>query len=128
MVEKHVRADFDKDRWGFTTDGGDVHAYTDTSGPYEYLLGALSGCLFSTFDGLAAQHQVTYGQVTFQVRGVKRDEDPAWLQSCHIQVTVTGAGDQEAFRYWFGQATRHCSIYQTLAHVAKMSWDIGFDA
>jgi len=125
-VEKQVRADFVPDHYQFSTPAGDAYAYTSTTGPYEYLLGALSGCLFMTFKDIAAKMHVTYEHISFQTHGVKRDEVPTWLESVDIKVTVTGASDASAFTKAFEIATRYCSIYNTLAKVAKMEWTVEF--
>lgn len=126
MTEKRIRADFIPDHGQFVTPGGDAYAYTDTTGPYEYLLGALSGCLFSTFKDVIADKDVGYELVTFDVEGTKRDEVPTWLVHVLIHVTVHGCDNPQAFTSLFEEATKRCSVYQTLAHVAEMEWTIEF--
>ncbi|MFA6775256.1 MAG: OsmC family protein [Sphaerochaetaceae bacterium] len=125
-TEREVRADFVPDHYQFSTPGGDAYAYTATSGPYEYLLGALSGCLFMTFKDIAAKMHLSYEHISFRTHGVKRDEVPKWLQSVDITIVVTGASDPQAFTKAFEIATRYCSIYNTLAKVAKMEWTVEF--
>lgn len=126
MTEKHVRADFVPGHGQFSTPAGDAYAFTGTTGPYEYILGGMCGCLFSTFEDIAKEQGLAYELVTFQVDGVKRDEVPSFLRSVHVHVSVRGTSDPKAFTYWFGEATKRCSAYQTLARVAEMSWDIEF--
>lgn len=126
MTERNVRADFVPGNYQFSTPSGDAYAYTSTTGPYEYLLGALSGCLFLTFKDIAEKMKVSYQHVSFQTKGIKRDEVPTWLKECEIVMTVTGASDPQKFTKAMETATRYCSIYQTLAHVADMHWSVNF--
>lgn len=122
---RHVRADFVPDHFQFSTPDGKAYEIGST-GPYEYLLGALSGCLFKTFDSLAQKMKVGWEHVSFEVEGEKRDEKVATLKDVTIAVSVTGALDREKFTKAFETATRYCSIYQTLSHVAEMHWTIDF--
>ncbi|MCH3907361.1 MAG: OsmC family protein [Sphaerochaeta sp.] len=124
--ERSVRADFVPDHYQFTTPSGDAYAYTPTTGPYEYLLGALSGCLFMTFKDIAKEMHVGWEHMSFQTHGVKRDEIPTWLKSVDIHVTVTGASDAQLFTKAFEKATHNCSIYNTIAKVATMEWTVEF--
>jgi len=126
MIEKEVRADFVDGHYQFSTPAGDAYAYTATTGPYEYLLGALSGCLFMTFQEIAVKMHISWEHVSFQTHGTKRDETPTWLKECSIHVTATGVEEKDKFTKCFEKATRYCSIFQTLAHVAEMHWDIEF--
>jgi putative redox protein len=123
--EKHVRADFVHGHHQFTTDDGSVHEL-GAAGPYDYLLGALSGCLFSTFEALAVKMKVSWEHVGFEVHGAKRDETPMMLKECTITATVTGCDNEEKFRKAFETATRYCSLYQTLSKVAEMHWTAVF--
>jgi putative redox protein len=123
--EKHVRADFVQGHYQFMTSDGSVHELGST-GPYDYLLGALSGCLFSTFADLAAKMQVAWEHVGFEVQGIKRETSPTTLKECTITATVTGCDNQQKFLKAFETATRYCSIYQTLSKVAEMHWTVDF--
>ncbi len=126
-MEEHrsVRADFVPGHYQFTTPDGSAYEIGST-GPYEYLLGALSGCLFKTFVSLATKMQVSWEHVSFAVEGIKRDEKVATLKDVTIAVTATGTEDAAKFTKAFETATRYCSIYQTLSHVAEMHWTIDF--
>jgi len=122
---KHVRADFVHGHYQFNTSDGSVYEL-GTTGPYDYLLGALSGCLFSTFEALSVKMQVAWEHVGFEVFGTKRETSPTTLKECTINVTATGCDNQEKFLKAFETATRYCSIYQTLSKVAEMHWIVDF--
>lgn len=94
--------------------------------PYELLLGGLSFCLFSTFDSIAQKMQLTYSSVDIDVTGVKRDEKVATLKTCSIAVVAQGVEDEAKFNKAFEVATRYCSVFNTIAKVAEMEWNITF--
>ncbi len=93
---------------------------------YELLLGALSHCLFSTFKSLAEKMQVEYDGLDFDIVGVKRDEKVATLETCDLNISATGIVDKSKFEKAIEISTRYCSVFQTLSHVAKMSWTINY--
>lgn len=123
---RHIRADFVPDHFQFSTPDGKAYEIGST-GPYEYLLGALSGCLFKTFDSLAKKMQVSWEHVSMEIEGIKRDEKVAMLKDVIIEVTATGVEDQAKFTKAFETATRYCSIYETLSKVARMEWTVSFN-
>ncbi|MCK9548024.1 MAG: OsmC family protein [Sphaerochaeta sp.] len=123
---KHIRADFVPGHWQFVTDRGKSFAIESGSSPYDYLFGALSGCLFSTFADLARKMKVAWEHVSFEIDGEKRSEVPTTLDWVTVKVTATGADDQAKFTKAFETATRYCSIYTTISKVARMEWSVTF--
>ncbi|HHT80104.1 MAG: OsmC family protein [Sphaerochaeta sp.] len=125
MSKKHIRADFVPDHYQFTTDKGATYEIGETA-PYDYLLGALSGCLFATFADLAVKMKVSWEHVSLEIDGIKREESPTTLEKCTVAATVTGADNEKKFLKAFETATRYCSIYQTISKVSEMHWSVDF--
>lgn len=124
--KKHIKADFASKGYQFTTDMGGVHPFGTHSGPYDYLLGALAGCLFYTFEELAEKMRFTYEHVGIEVDGTKRDAIPTTLEQVTLRVEARGVDNQQKFLKAFETATRYCSIYQTISQVSQMSWSVEF--
>jgi putative redox protein len=125
----HMRARFTKEQWELTNDRGNslyIGSKPDAFAPYDLLLGALEGCLVSTFDDVVTKMRLDYTSVEFDVTGIKRDADVATLETCRVEVTVFGGSDEKKLKRAFDIATRYCSVYQTISQVADMSWDITF--
>ncbi|MBI9096014.1 MAG: OsmC family protein [Sphaerochaeta sp.] len=125
MSKRHIRADFIPDHYQFTTDKGANYEIGATA-PYDYLLGALSGCLFATFVDLAGKMKVSWEHVSLEVDGTKREESPTTLEGCTVSATATGVDDEKKFLKAFETATRYCSIYQTISKVSEMHWSVDF--
>jgi len=124
--KKHIRADFVPGHYQFTTDKGSSFVIGPESAPYDYLLGALSGCLFKTFEEVADKMRFSWEHISFEVNGEKREETPTTLKEVHITVQATGVDNQQKFQKAFDAATRYCSLYQTISKVSEMSWTISF--
>jgi len=125
MSKKHIRADFVPDHYQFTTDKGATFDFGSTA-PYDYLLGALAGCLFATFVDLAVKMKVSWEHVSLEVDGTKREESPTTLEQCSVVATATGVDNEKKFLKAFETATRYCSIYQTISQVSEMHWSVDF--
>ena len=90
--------------------------------PYRMLQGALIGCFHSTFLDIIQKKRVTYK--TF---GEKRDEVPATLETLHIDIYITNVSNELQIEKSYALATKVCSVYQTLSHVATLSYSIHFE-
>nr|WP_321306351.1 OsmC family protein [uncultured Sphaerochaeta sp.] len=124
--KKHVRADFVPGHYQFVTDKGSSFEIGPSSAPYDYLLGALSGCLFATFVELATKMRISWEHISFDVDGEKRDDPPTTLKLLHITVQATGVDNQKKFLKAFETASRYCSIYQTISQVSEMDYSVDF--
>ncbi len=100
--------------------------YDGDLGPYECLLGALSGCYFSTFEDLAGD-KVTYDSVDIKVEGEKREEVPTTLKNTTVTMKVKGVSDKAMFIDLANEASKRCSIWQTLIKVSAMELVIEFE-
>lgn len=124
--KKHIRADFVEGHWQFVTDRGKSLVIGSESSPYDYLFGALSGCLFSTFDDIAKKMKVGWEHVSFDIDGEKREEIPTTLRTVTVTVVATGVDNEKKFTKAFETATRYCSIYTTISQVSEMHWTVTF--
>ncbi len=95
--------------------------------PYRMLQGALIGCFHSTFLDIIQKKRVTYKKVTYKTFGEKRDEVPATLESLHIDIYILNVSNELQIQKSYELATKVCSVYQTLMHVATLSYSIHFE-
>ncbi len=96
--------------------------------PYDMLFGALASCLYATFLDVAKKKRIGFDKVTMAVTGEKREEVPTTLTWVHVSVVVYGAEKTNGLETAFKLATEYCSIYETISKVAKMSYEIAFEA
>ncbi|MGM0431743.1 MAG: OsmC family protein [Spirochaetota bacterium] len=128
-ARQHMRGQFTPTQWQIQNDRDNtitIGRGQDAFVPYDLLLGALESCLFSTFNDVVQKMHLSYEQVDMEVFSEKRDADVATLETCSVQVSVTGGSDERKLRRAFDIATRYCSVYQTISKVASMNWDITF--
>ncbi len=121
---KSIRAHFDEVEKYFSSPSGRFD-FTDGSGPYEYLLGALSGCFTSTLYDMC-ENTVTFDSADIEIVGTKRDESPCVLVDTRMDITVRGCSDSHLFLECLEQTKANCSIYQTIAKVSRMSVRVEF--
>ena len=118
-------AHFTGDRRYFETALGKEYDYTQATGPYEYLLGALAGCFYSTLSSY--ERKSGWKNVDIEVIGIKRDgPSPRMLEHTLLDITVTGAEDRDEFERLVEKASSSCSIYCTLSAVSRMEWRITY--
>ena len=89
--------------------------------PSELLLGALGGCFYSTFLGIARKMRLEFEGAAFSIHGVKREEVPTTLKTVDIVFTIRGAKGEKGFQRAAELAAKHCSVHETLSKVAEMS-------
>lgn len=124
---REIKAHFDNDNWIFSDmEGKEKVEFIDGFGPYECLLGALSGCYYSTLEDVAAETGVKWDEADIHVSGKKRETVPTTLEDTFIVITVKGADDHEAFHAAAEEASRRCSIFQTIAKVSNMHLAVKF--
>jgi len=97
-----------------------------TLAPYDMLFGALASCLYATFLSVAEKKRITFESASIEVTGEKREEVPATLKWVNVKITVKDASKEKGLTQAADLATQYCSIYQTIGHVAEMSWEIDF--
>jgi len=62
------------------------------------------------------------------VTGEKRTETPTTLTWVDTKIIIKGAEKEKGLEKSYEMATKYCSIYQTIAQVAKMTWSVEFEA
>lgn len=95
--------------------------------PYDMLLAALGSCYYSTFLDIMQKKRIHYDRCEIHVDGERRDAIPPTLETCHLKVTIFGAASEKGFEQAATLAAKYCSIYQTISHVAEMSWSLNFE-
>ncbi|MEI7884844.1 MAG: OsmC family protein [Clostridia bacterium] len=103
-----------------------IGAGSDRLGPYTLLLGALASCYYVTFLDIAKKKRAEFSHVEIQLDGEKRDEIPATLKQASLKIKVYGGQDEKALLRSFELASQYCSVYQTLAFAAEMSYTVEF--
>jgi len=96
--------------------------------PYDMILGGLGACLKHTLQTILDKKRIEIGGVNFEIEGEKRSSSPTTLKEVVVEATVSNAKqeDEANIEKAFEIATRHCSVYQTLAEVALMRANIRF--
>ncbi len=98
-----------------------------TLAPYDMLLGALGSCLYATFLDIARKKRIGYERAEIKVTGEKRTEVPTTLKWVHVEFRIFKAEKELGLEQGAKLATEYCSIYQTISHVAEMSYEIVFE-
>ncbi len=124
-MDRVINAHFDESAEYFFTPSNDYSTYSDGQGPYEYLLGALSGCYYYTLCDIA-ENKVSWDSVDIEAVGRKRKTIPTTLEKTVLTLTVAGASDEDLFKECAEQASKNCSIYQTITKVSEMVLNIEF--
>lgn len=95
--------------------------------PYDMVFGALGSCLYSTFLDIAVKKKIVYEGVSMKVSGEKRTEVPTTLKTVHVDVVVKNPEKEKGLDQAMRLATEYCSVYQTLSHVAEMSYTLSYE-
>ncbi len=95
--------------------------------PYDMVFGALGSCLYSTFLDIAVKKKIVYDGVRMKVSGEKRTEVPTTLKTVNVEVVVVNPEKEKGLDQAMKLATEYCSVYQTLSHVAEMSYSLEFE-
>lgn len=99
-----------------------------TVAPYDLLFGALASCLYATFLDVAKKKKIEFESARIEVTGEKRTEVPTILTWVDTKLIIKGAQKESGLEKSYEMATKYCSIYQTIAQVAKMTWSVDFEA
>ncbi len=92
--------------------------------PYDMYLGALGSCFYSTFLDIIKKKRISFDKVSIHLTGEKRSEIPAYLQWVNLDITVFNPSSEKGLDKAAELAGNYCSVYQTTAKVADMSWNI----
>lgn len=125
-MPREIFAHYDDKDLYFANKDGEKRVLNEGFGPYEYLLGALSGCYYYTLCDIAEKSSVTWKSIDIHITGEKRTTVPTTLEDTTLQVTVTGASDEHAFTLAAEKASKTCSIFQTISKVSNMHLAVVF--
>ena len=118
-MSREIFANFNDTSRSFHSKEGVTNYFDSSTGPYEYLLGALSGCYYSTLVDVL-KGRVTYDSCDIHVEGEKRSETPTTLEHTKMTISVKNPYSFELFKEACIETSNYCSIYQTIAKVSKM--------
>ena len=90
--------------------------------PYDMLPGALGSCLYSTFLDIMNKKRVKYDRAEIHIVGEKRTEVPTTLKWVKVDFKIVNPEKEVGIEQAVKLATEYCSIYQTISHVADMSY------
>lgn len=124
-MERKATGTFTENKSYFTTPSGETHEYKDGSGPYEYLMGALCGCFYSTLADF--ERKGTWGEVIINASGVKRTVSPTTLEHTSLEVIGKNISDKEEFEHLVKKTAQTCSIFQTISKVSEMDVVVRFE-
>ncbi len=103
-----------------------IGVQADQARPYDLLQAALAACLHSTFIDILDKKRISLAFADYAIEGTKRSEVPMMLEEVIVKVTLPDGINNEALEKSFRLATQYCSVYNTLAQVAKMQCIIEF--
>ncbi len=122
---KTIKAYFSNDRKYFENSLGSEYNYTQATGPYEYLLGALAGCYASTLSSY--ERDFNWEELEIEIIATKRETIPTTLENTMLKIKAMGVEDRDGFILLAKRACDECSIYQTISKVSNMDLDIMFE-
>lgn len=122
---REITAHFENGNKYFENTIGNEFYYTQSTGPYEYLLGALAGCYASTL--YSYERKTNINKIDINIQGIKRENAPTTLEKTTITVKAYGVSDEEEFSSLAKRAAEDCSIYQTISKVSEMILNIEFE-
>jgi len=94
--------------------------------PYDMLLGALASCLYATFLDIVEKKRLSFLHASIEVSGEKRTEIPTTLEWVLVKLNISGGSNRPGLESAAELASKYCSIYQTLSHVATMTTEVNF--
>ena len=105
-MERTATGTFTGEKEFFTTPIGETHEFREGSGPYEYLMGALTGCFYYTLADF--ERKGTWGEITITARGVKRTTSPTTLEHTSLEIVAKNISDKEEFEHLVKKTSETC--------------------
>ena len=124
-MSRAIKATFNEEERYFENRCGEKSAFTESTGPYEYLLGTLAGCFYNTFRSIKPDW-VSLSEMIIDVEGEKRTDIPTTLERTKVKVTVKGASDEKEIRKLIDQAAKTSSIWHTISKVSEIELEMEF--
>ena len=124
-MERTAKGTFTGEEKFFTNPIGETHEFREGSGPYEYLMGALTGGFYYTLADI--ERKGTWGEITITARGIKRTTSPTTLEHTSLEIVAKNISDKEEFEHLVEKTSQSCSIFQTISKVSEMDIVIRFE-
>ena len=95
-------------------------------GPMLVLLLAMAGCTGADIVHVLGKMRVELTELSIEVEGVRRDEDPRRYDSLHLKYRIRGRGldDSKAERAVSLSVDKYCSVMHTLAPDIAVSYAV----
>lgn len=97
---------------------------SDAIKPYDMTYGALASCLYATFLGVSKERGLIIISGDLYVDGTKRSTVPTTLEHVIIEAKIETESEMSEVEKAFDEATKRCSMFQTIAKVAEMEWHV----
>lgn len=99
---------------------------TSAPGPMLVLLLAVAGCTGSDIVQMLVKMRVELTELSIEVEGVRRDDDPRRYDSVHLKYRISGRGldDSKAERAVSLSVEKYCSVMHTLAPDIAVSYAV----
>ena len=129
MAVRDVEVKFSREFVGELNTGETIAAVGKEPGelaPYDMLFAALASCLYATFLDIVDKKKIDFVSAKLTVTGEKREEVPTTLKWVKVKYEIEGSDNEKALMRSAELAAKYCSVYQTLSHVADMSWELEY--
>lgn len=125
-MERKATGHFSEEGRYFTT-GPDSykHEFREGTGPYEYLMGALAGCFYSTLNSF--ERKCTWDYVEITPSCIKRTTVPTTAETTTLEVVAKNCSDKEEFEELVKKTASACSIYNTISRVSSIDVAVRFE-
>ncbi len=99
---------------------------TTAPGPMLVLLLAMAGCTGSDIVHMLEKMRVELTDLSIEVEGVRRDDDPRRYDAVHLKYRISGRGldDSKAERAVSLSVEKYCSVMHTLAPDIAVSYAV----
>ena len=95
--------------------------------PYDMLQGALVACFHATFLEIVTKKRIVVETTRYLVEGIKREEIPTMLNEVKMDIFIKTDAKKEPILKSFELAAKYCSVYNTIAQVATITYDVNFE-
>lgn len=129
MAVREVEVEFSREFRGVLNTGQTRAAVGSDPGelePYDMLFAALASCLYATFLDIVDKKKIAYETAKLTITGEKRDAVPATLKWVNVKYEIQGSDNEKGLMRSAELAAKYCSVYQTISHVAEMSWELEY--
>lgn len=95
--------------------------------PYHLLYGAMASCFYATFLSISNKMRLSFSNVTIDVSGHKREEEPTTLDYVKVVMKIEHPSDEQKLTKAANLGMKHCSIVETISKVAEIELMLIFD-